>query len=225
MFRSFLFDHPHGAICRALCRYYNVFRWFAFVEYLLGVCVCVCLCVCVCVWVCVCVCALVCVCVRVCVCACACACVCVCACVCACTCACVCVCVCACVCVCVCVCMCLCVCACVCVCVCVLLSVEDLPLTRAPSSGLYNKFVTLFLYWQVPHPMGHNTCGSNERKINCNWNSSTHSVTHQHNNNSLSVDVHSSVVAPSPQQSVRYLHSPSISDTAAGSFLSLPSAG
>jgi len=25
MFRSFLFDHPQGAICRALCRYYNVF--------------------------------------------------------------------------------------------------------------------------------------------------------------------------------------------------------
>jgi len=36
MFRSFLFDHPQGATCRALCRYYNVFRWFAFVEYLLG---------------------------------------------------------------------------------------------------------------------------------------------------------------------------------------------
>jgi len=36
MFRSFLFDHPEGAICRALCRYYNVFRRFAFVEYLLG---------------------------------------------------------------------------------------------------------------------------------------------------------------------------------------------
>jgi hypothetical protein len=36
MFRSFLFDRPEGAICRALCRYYNVFRQFAFVEYLLG---------------------------------------------------------------------------------------------------------------------------------------------------------------------------------------------
>jgi len=36
MFRSFLFDHPQGAICCALCRYYNVFCWFAFVDYLLG---------------------------------------------------------------------------------------------------------------------------------------------------------------------------------------------
>ena len=36
MFRSFLFDHPQGAICRALCHYYNVFHWFAFVEHLLG---------------------------------------------------------------------------------------------------------------------------------------------------------------------------------------------
>jgi len=36
MFQSFLFDHPQGAVCRALCRYCNVFRWFAFVEYLLG---------------------------------------------------------------------------------------------------------------------------------------------------------------------------------------------
>jgi len=36
MFRSFLFDSLQGAICRALCRYYNVFRYFAFVEYLLG---------------------------------------------------------------------------------------------------------------------------------------------------------------------------------------------
>ena len=35
-FRSFLFDHPHGATWCALCRYYNVFRWFAFVEYLHG---------------------------------------------------------------------------------------------------------------------------------------------------------------------------------------------
>ena len=34
MFRSFLSDHPQGAICRASCRYYTVFRWFAFVEYL-----------------------------------------------------------------------------------------------------------------------------------------------------------------------------------------------
>ena len=25
MFGSFLFDHPQGATCRALCRYYNVF--------------------------------------------------------------------------------------------------------------------------------------------------------------------------------------------------------
>jgi hypothetical protein len=31
-----LFDYPQGAICRALCRYYNDFRWFAFFEYLLG---------------------------------------------------------------------------------------------------------------------------------------------------------------------------------------------
>jgi hypothetical protein len=36
MFRSFLFDHPQGAIYRALCRYYTVFHWFAFVEYLYG---------------------------------------------------------------------------------------------------------------------------------------------------------------------------------------------
>jgi hypothetical protein len=36
MFRSFSFDNPQRAICRALRRYYNVFRWFAFVEYLLG---------------------------------------------------------------------------------------------------------------------------------------------------------------------------------------------
>jgi hypothetical protein len=36
MFRSFLFDHFQGAICRDLCRYYNVFRWFMFVEYLHG---------------------------------------------------------------------------------------------------------------------------------------------------------------------------------------------
>ena len=36
MFRSFLFDHPQGAIRRALCRSCNVFSWFAFVEYLLG---------------------------------------------------------------------------------------------------------------------------------------------------------------------------------------------
>jgi len=36
MFRSFLFDHPRGAIYRAVCRYYNVFRWFALIEYLLG---------------------------------------------------------------------------------------------------------------------------------------------------------------------------------------------
>ena len=36
MFWSFSFDHPQWAICRALCRYHNVFRWFAFVEYLLG---------------------------------------------------------------------------------------------------------------------------------------------------------------------------------------------
>jgi len=27
-------------------------------------------------------------------------------------------------------------------------------------------FVTLFLYWQVPYPTGHNPKGSNERKIN-----------------------------------------------------------
>jgi len=49
MFRSLLFNHPQRAICRALCCYYNVFRWFAFVEYLHGmwlyVCV-ICLCVC-----------------------------------------------------------------------------------------------------------------------------------------------------------------------------------
>jgi hypothetical protein len=49
MFRFRLFDHPQGAICRALCRYYKVFRWFAFVEYLHGmwlyVCI-ICLCVC-----------------------------------------------------------------------------------------------------------------------------------------------------------------------------------
>jgi hypothetical protein len=50
MFRSFSFDHPQGAICRTLCRYYTVFRWFAFVEYWLGmwlyvyiICLCVCL--------------------------------------------------------------------------------------------------------------------------------------------------------------------------------------
>jgi hypothetical protein len=36
VFQSFLFNHPQRAICRALCRYYNVFCWFAFVEYLLG---------------------------------------------------------------------------------------------------------------------------------------------------------------------------------------------
>jgi len=24
MFRSFLFDHPQGATCRALCRYYTI---------------------------------------------------------------------------------------------------------------------------------------------------------------------------------------------------------
>ena len=36
MFWSFLFDHPQGATCRALCRYYNVFHWFTFIEYLLG---------------------------------------------------------------------------------------------------------------------------------------------------------------------------------------------
>jgi len=51
MFRSFLFDHLQGAICRALCCYYNVFRYFAFVEYLLGMWPYVCityLCVCVC---------------------------------------------------------------------------------------------------------------------------------------------------------------------------------
>jgi len=36
MFRSFLFDHPQRAICRGSCRYCKVFRWFAFVEYLLG---------------------------------------------------------------------------------------------------------------------------------------------------------------------------------------------
>jgi hypothetical protein len=54
MFRSFLFDHPQGAVSRALCRYDNVFRWFAFVECLLGmwpyvyiICLCVCVCVCV----------------------------------------------------------------------------------------------------------------------------------------------------------------------------------
>ena len=53
MFRSFLFDHPQGAICRALCRYCTVFCWFAFIEYLFGMwpyvyiiylCVCVCVC-------------------------------------------------------------------------------------------------------------------------------------------------------------------------------------
>jgi hypothetical protein len=50
MFQSFLFDHPQRAICCALCHYYNVFFWFVFVEYLLGmwpyvyiICVCVCL--------------------------------------------------------------------------------------------------------------------------------------------------------------------------------------
>jgi len=31
-------------------------------------------------------------------------------------------------------------------------------------------FVTLFLYWQVPYPTGHNPYGSNEHKINWNWN-------------------------------------------------------
>jgi len=31
VFRSFLFDHPQGAICHALCPYCDVFRWFAFV--------------------------------------------------------------------------------------------------------------------------------------------------------------------------------------------------
>jgi hypothetical protein len=35
MFRSFSFDHPQGAICRALCRYCNVFSWFAFIEFYL----------------------------------------------------------------------------------------------------------------------------------------------------------------------------------------------
>jgi len=35
MFRSFLLTILRGAICRALCRYYNAFRRFAFVEYLL----------------------------------------------------------------------------------------------------------------------------------------------------------------------------------------------
>jgi hypothetical protein len=51
MFRSFSFDHPQGAICHALCRYYNVFRWFASLSIymvcgcmcILSVCVCVCL--------------------------------------------------------------------------------------------------------------------------------------------------------------------------------------
>jgi len=32
IFRSFSFNHPQGAIWR----YYNVFRWFAFVDYLFG---------------------------------------------------------------------------------------------------------------------------------------------------------------------------------------------
>jgi hypothetical protein len=57
MFWSFLFDHPQGAICRALCSYYNVFRLFAFVEYFFGmwsyvyiIYLCVCVCVCVCAW-------------------------------------------------------------------------------------------------------------------------------------------------------------------------------
>jgi hypothetical protein len=31
-------------------------------------------------------------------------------------------------------------------------------------------FVTLTLYWQVPYPTGHNPYGSNECKINWNWN-------------------------------------------------------
>jgi len=55
--------------------------------------------------------------------------------------------------------------------------------------------------------------------------SSIHSLTHQHNHNSLSVDVRISPVALSLQRSVHYLHLPSISDTVAGSLLSLPSAG
>jgi hypothetical protein len=51
MFRSFLFYHPQRTICHALCRYYNVFRWFAFVEYLLGMWLYVyIICLCVCAW-------------------------------------------------------------------------------------------------------------------------------------------------------------------------------
>jgi len=50
MFRSFLFDRPQGAICRALHRYRNVFRWFVSSNIYMvcgcmrisSICVCVC---------------------------------------------------------------------------------------------------------------------------------------------------------------------------------------
>jgi len=35
-FGPFYSHHPQGAVCHALCRYYNVFCRFAFVEYLRG---------------------------------------------------------------------------------------------------------------------------------------------------------------------------------------------
>ena len=35
------------------------------------------------------------------------------------------------------------------------------------------RFVILFLYWRVPYQTGHKPYGSNERKINWNWNSSS----------------------------------------------------
>jgi len=52
MFRSFLFDHRQGLICRALCRYYDVFRWFAFVEYFIWYVAVYVSSICVCAWCC-----------------------------------------------------------------------------------------------------------------------------------------------------------------------------